>query len=90
MNNAVMYDYYSYGSSSSDNEDNKEEQQNEQDAKLKKLMKEKGINIDESGDELDKKPTDSKSEEEDIGSEIDQVPELAFEGPKAKQLMEAA
>ena len=52
MNNAIMYDYYSYGDSNSDKEQTKEineadEAAQSQDEKLKKLMQEKGIKIDE-------------------------------------------
>jgi hypothetical protein len=52
MNNAIMYDYYSYGSSNSDKgEEGVEEDPNSMDFKLKKLAKEKGINLEESDDE---------------------------------------
>lgn len=47
-----MYDYYSYGSSNSDKgEDALDEDPNSMDFKLKKLAKEKGINLEESDDE---------------------------------------
>lgn len=80
MNNAIMYDYYSYGSSNSDKgDDGAEEQDKSPDAKLRKLAKEKGINLDESEDEermpMAKIQIDGPDDDE-CGSEIDTVPDL--------------
>ena len=51
MNNAIMYEYYSYGDSSSEKGDAgdapEEEDPNSKEAKLKRLMKEKGISVEE-------------------------------------------
>ena len=66
MNNAIMYDYYSYGDSSSEKGDagdkKEEEDPNSQDAKLKRLMKEKGISIDEEDVDEDEPGTNKESE----------------------------
>lgn len=51
MNNAIMYDYYSYGGSSDDEKKQDEDDPKSQEYKFKKLVKEKGIHLDESGDE---------------------------------------
>ena len=51
MNNAIMYDYYSYGDSESEKDETQDKQEeedpNSQEAKLKKMMKEHGITIEE-------------------------------------------
>ena len=48
MNNAIMYDYYSYGGSSDDENKQTEEDPKSLEYKYKKLVKEKGINLEES------------------------------------------
>ena len=72
MNNAIMYDYYSYGDSSSEKGDtqekNEEEDPNSQDAKLKRLMKEKGISIDEEDVDEDEPGTNKESEDKSEGA----------------------
>lgn len=50
MNNAIMYDYYSYGGSSED-EKADEEYPKSLEYKYKKLVKDKGINLEESEEE---------------------------------------
>jgi hypothetical protein len=49
MNNAIMYDYYSYGGSSDEDKKVEEDDPKSHEYKYKKLVKEKGINLDESG-----------------------------------------
>ena len=51
MNNAMMYEYESNGSETVNPENLDDETCDPQDAKLKKLMEEKGINVEESDDE---------------------------------------
>lgn len=69
MNNAIMYEYYSYGDSNSDKEDNLDGNLDPMDAKLKKLMEEKGIVVDEVESEQSQKerrlPSDTDSENEE-------------------------
>ena len=88
MNNAIMYDYYSDGSSSSEKgEEGVDEDPSSPDAKLRKLAKEKGINLDESEDEYgDAKLLGATkieiegADDEECGSEIDTVPDLGALG----------
>lgn len=88
MNNAIMYDYYSDGSSSSEKgEEGVDEDPNSPDAKLRRLAKEKGINLEESEDEYGNarllgatKIEIEGPDEEECGSEIDTVPDLGATG----------
>ena len=83
MNNAVMYEYYSYGESSSEKgetlDKKEEEDPDSQDAKLKRLMKEKGISIDEEDVDEDEPGVNRESEakSEAGGLKVDEDAEAA-------------
>lgn len=81
MNNAIMYDYYSYGDSSSEKDETKDKKEEEeavetQDGKLRRLMEEKGIKIDE--EDVDEDDGDAVVEGDSVGKS--EAGGLAVEG----------
>jgi hypothetical protein len=81
MNNAIMYDYYSYGVSSEDEKKVEEDDPRNNEFKYKKLVKEIGVTLEESGDEgrlssSSRKPAKITKEDIDDDEDHDVVPEL--------------
>ena len=83
MNNAIMYEYQDYGDSESKKSESLETDKDANlDSKVKKLMEEKGICVEEV-DDSDNESADGTYED---GEEGDEMNELQVVGSKAKGL----
>jgi len=84
MNNAIMYEYQDYGDSESKKSESLETDKDANlDSKVKKLMEEKGICVEEVDDSNENKSADGSDED---GEEGDEMNELQLVGSKAKGL----
>ena len=72
MNNAIMYDYVSYGEEETEEgADEATNKENSLDSKVKKLMEEKGINVEEVDDHVEDSDDGDSNEGSDEVKESD-------------------